>query len=301
MKKSVLFCRLVMIIILIGIMPDDGRSDEQPDYIGTETCLSCHDDMIKAFDRSVHSKALLSNDKYSEKQCEACHGPGSEHMVTPEASTIITFGSQSPSQKAQNNRCLSCHASSQHVAMWETDLHAKQDVSCIACHPVHKDARPIAPMPETCYSCHLDIKIDANKQSRHPIREGKVECQDCHNPHGTLTDDMLRADFLNELCYRCHAEKRGPFMWEHPPVEENCGTCHKSHGSNHKKLLNQKVPNLCQGCHFSSHINSTALDRNSSFNGSKPSNKFYGRSCLNCHPNVHGSWSPTRRGKRLIY
>ena len=88
-----------------------------------------------------------------------------------------------------------------------------------------------------------------NKQSHHPIKEGKVACADCHNPHGELNDKMLKAGSINDLCYKCHAEKRGPYMNEHPPVEENCDNCHNPHGSNHERLLTQRVPSLCEQCH----------------------------------------------------
>ena len=33
---------------------------------------------------------------------------------------------------------------------------------------------------------------------------------------------MLKEASVNDNCYKCHAEKRGPFLWEHPPVRENC-------------------------------------------------------------------------------
>jgi predicted CXXCH cytochrome family protein len=46
-----------------------------------------------------------------------------------------------------------------------------------------------------------------------------------------------------------HAEKRGPFMFAHPSVEENCLSCHNPHGSVYARLLNEKMPNLCQDCH----------------------------------------------------
>ena len=45
-----------------------------------------------------------------------------------------------------------------------------------------------------------------------PLREGKIVCSDCHNPHGTVTEAMLRDDSINDTCYKCHAEKRGPFL-----------------------------------------------------------------------------------------
>ena len=82
-----------------------------------------------------------------------------------------------------------------------------------------------------------------------PLPEGKMSCVDCHNPHGSATRSLLNADSVNDVCYTCHAEKRGPFLWEHAPVRESCVNCHQPHGSNHDKLLVGARPYLCQQCH----------------------------------------------------
>jgi DmsE family decaheme c-type cytochrome len=114
------------------------------------------------------------------------------------------------------------------------------------------------------------------------------------------TDKMLRADSVNELCYKCHAEKRGPFMWEHIPVMENCLICHNAHGSNHSKLLIQKVPLLCQDCHgIEGGHESRPYTNLHSFPGTATAgkNRFFARSCLNCHTNIHGSNGPGVKGK----
>jgi predicted CXXCH cytochrome family protein len=57
---------------------------------------------------------------------------------------------------------------------------------------------------------------------------------------------MLKHETVNQQCYSCHADKRGPFVFSHPPVEENCLTCHTPHGSSHGKLLADKAPNLAR-------------------------------------------------------
>ncbi len=81
-----------------------------------------------------------------------------------------------------------------------------------------------------------------------PLREGKMTCTSCHNPHGTVTPSLLRENSLNDTCYRCHTEKRGPFLWTHPPVQESCANCHNPHGSNHESMLIIANPRLCQQC-----------------------------------------------------
>ena len=94
---------------------------------------------------------------------------------------------------------------------------------------------------EACYGCHQQQRLQFNKQSHMPLPEGKMTCTDCHNPHGSTTQSLLKAETVNDTCYQCHAEKRGPFLWEHAPVRENCLNCHNPHGSNHEYLLTTRA------------------------------------------------------------
>jgi predicted CXXCH cytochrome family protein len=138
------------------------------------------------------------------------------------------------------------------------------------------------------------------KPSHHPILEGKVKCSDCHNPHGALTHAMLKHETVNQQCYSCHADKRGPFVFSHPPVEENCITCHTPHGSSHEKLLADKAPNLCQDCHVTGRHPTTSTARGSRGSSPtarrtrRPNTRFIARGCLNCHNQIHGSNAPRR-------
>jgi DmsE family decaheme c-type cytochrome len=151
-----------------------------------------------------------------------------------------------------------------------------------------------------------------------PVPEGKMTCEDCHNPHGTSSKRLLKADSVNELCYTCHAEKRGPFLWEHAPVRENCMNCHAPHGSNADKLLVQTRPFLCTNCHSTTNTmghavwgnntlgtvvngdptsfgkGATGLQANTLAGAVSLANKrMTGRSCQNCHSTIHGSNSPS--------
>ncbi len=284
------------------LMGSPGHCAESKGMIGADACLECHGDFEESFVHTTHGRAFSKTSPYYENRCEYCHGAGEAHQEDESEETIITFGPESErSGKERNRQCLNCHESNRQIALWRTSLHGKRDLTCDACHTAHRKYDPVERSPEACYACHLNVKMDAQKQSRHPVREGKVGCGSCHNPHGTLSDHMIVGDDVNDLCYRRHAEKRGPFMWEHSPVEENCGVCHRPHGSRHKKLLVQRTPSLCQNCHMGGHTSSRAWDRNAGFKGSRPSNRYYGRSCLTCHPNIHGSQAPNSRGKRLIY
>ncbi len=280
-------------------------AEEPAAYVGSETCLECHEDLVATYGASFHNKAWQSTG--GQEGCESCHGPGSKHADDPDLETIVSFGKDSLQSAAKRSQlCLRCHESSSELALWDMGKHMRNDVSCSDCHSIHTSNRPVPNQPETCFSCHRTIKRDSNKQSHHPIIEGKVKCSDCHNPHGTMTAKLIREDSINQLCYTCHAEKRGPFIWEHSPVAENCVTCHNPHGSRHDKLLAEKVPNICQDCHNRPRHPGTPYDGEAGFNGVSKVGRFYARSCLNCHNQIHGSDSPTNpisgsnAGKKFI-
>ncbi len=216
---------------------------------------------------------------------------------------------------------MTCHAGSRHLAFWEAGRHARNDVSCSNCHSIHgrsKEPR-IAPYTTTfreneadmCGTCHQQIRSATLKPSHHPIQEGKVKCSDCHNPHGALTHAMLKHETVNQQCYSCHADKRGPYVFAHPAVEENCASCHNPHGSSHGFLLNEKPPHLCQDCHdWSRHPGSfyggqhawTIREGMTGTPGAPNpavSTRLIARACLNCHNAIHGSNAPGNRGKFL--
>jgi len=249
--------------------------------------------VVAGFGSSLHAKAWGAGGRYSAAGCESCHGAGSAHLKDQTRSTIVSFTRGSGRSAEQlSTQCLGCHAAGAAVALWDTGAHRKNDIACTSCHFIHGSASPLPRQPDVCFGCHRDVKIEVSKRSHHPILEGKIQCSGCHDPHGTLTPRLVKAETVNELCYGCHAEKRGPFIWEHAPVEENCTICHTAHGSRQRSLLVKKVPNLCQECHDWSRHPGTAYDARTAFTGTAPSNRSYGRSCLNCHGTIHGSWAP---------
>ena len=146
---------------------------------------------------------------------------------------------------------------------------------------------------ETCESCHRQQRAEFRKRSHMPLPEGKMTCVDCHAPHGSSTKPLLKADSVNEVCYSCHAEKRGPFLWEHAPVRENCDTCHSPHGTNQDKLLRVARPFLCEQCHGATGHPSNLYNSSQSLGGGAAVNsRVLGRSCQNCHSQIHGSNHP---------
>ncbi|HMK61531.1 MAG TPA: DmsE family decaheme c-type cytochrome [Dissulfurispiraceae bacterium] len=269
---------------------------EKKGYIGAETCKGCHEGQFETYKHTVHSKKHVKGPE-SQDACETCHGPGAKHVEKGggRGVDIFTF-TKKGDPEMRTAKCLACHEVMRDQAFWNNSKHKNEGVACDDCHSPHRGGNKLlkADKSEVCYQCHRDIRAMVNKQSHHPIKEGKISCNDCHNPHGEVYDKMLRSSSVNDLCYKCHAEKRGPYLNQHPPVEENCDNCHNPHGSNHNRLLSQRVPVLCEQCHGNggnmggapfTHFGTSAP-------GIASANQkvyMYGRACLNCHPSIHGS------------
>jgi DmsE family decaheme c-type cytochrome len=269
--------------------------------IGAKTCVACHAQENIQASHSLHVASFRAGAASTGPQaaCETCHGPGSEHAKNPTApGSIIAFthdAKTSPQEQAAV--CLSCHAGGarQH---WVGSVHQNRGLSCTDCHNPMARLSPEgvlarSSVTEVCATCHQDILAKFNRRSHMPLPEGQITCDDCHNPHGTITKPLLKTDTVNETCFTCHAEKRGPFLFEHAPVRANCLNCHDVHGSNQQALLVAPVPMLCQQCHtMTLHPNDLQTPAGLA-TGPHPDERIIGRGCLTCHSNIHGSNNPS--------
>jgi DmsE family decaheme c-type cytochrome len=274
-----------------------------------EDCMDCHDQDAKypvlpilATPHGV--KADSRTPLASEHECQRCHGGSAAHMDDETKPVEIAFGPDAP-VGPQNDTCLGCHQDGRRMT-WAGSRHDLQNVACASCHKVHaledqvlvKNIDPMRFAREgqaaVCFQCHKEKRAQMqHRRSSHPLREGKIDCSDCHNPHGSIGPVNLARPTLNETCYQCHAEKRGPFLWEHAPVREDCSICHEPHGSNNPTLLRTRMPQLCQQCHMAAQHPSGA------YGGPVPGppiridRRVGALSCLNCHTEVHGSNHPS--------
>ena len=287
-------------------------------------CANCHEAQWNSIDLSAHG----AKSGPDGGMCQACHGDSSAHLKDPtKAKPANPFG-KGGTADARTAVCMTCHSGNRNLAFWTSGKHQLNEVTCSNCHSIH--GKSLAPsinkfvttflpnQADGCGTCHQPIRAATMKPSHHPIPEGKVKCSDCHNPHGAITPAMLKQPTINDQCYSCHADKRGPYVFNHPPVEENCASCHNPHGSVHAKLLNESAPNLCQDCHDWSRHPGTIYGAAGAFNcqpgdpsttNCPPSrigqpnpgvnNRLVARACLNCHNAVHGSNAPGNRGKFL--
>ena len=291
--KNAVMGAIAALLLVFG----QAASAEEATYVGEQTCMGCHPTENKNFSHTTHARIFRENpaNDLQKKVCEACHGPGSKHVADPTnrgGLTGFTKTSATPVGE-MNAQCLTCHEGGNRIN-WDGSIHQRKKLACSDCHnPMAKfSASGLMKKPsiaETCMTCHPQQRADFKKKSHMPVLEGKMSCEDCHNPHGSTAPRLLKADSVNEVCYTCHAEKRGPFLWEHAPVRENCLNCHLPHGSVNDKLLKQSRPMICTSCHnWTGGMGQTYRHPE---DPASPS-QIRGRACQNCHAQIHGSNSP---------
>jgi DmsE family decaheme c-type cytochrome len=263
-------------------------------------CLDCHTDDAGSSVHMVFSTVHGAIAGGGSAACTACHGISAAHdRRGRKAPPDVSFGPLWPSPvDTRNASCQGCHEKDKQL-LWAGSAHQQENLSCDNCHNAHQQrdlALDTRTSEEGCLSCHAQVRAELRLPSRHPVAEGKTACADCHNPHGGLGDSALHQVSLNDNCFSCHQEKRGPMLWEHPPAAEDCSLCHRPHGSVNDRLLTARGPALCQQCHSAAFHPSLPYGGEGLPGGSANQNVL-GKNCLNCHSQVHGSNHPS--GARL--
>ncbi|MBM3834603.1 MAG: hypothetical protein FJ403_15290 [Verrucomicrobia bacterium] len=207
-----------------------------------------------------------------------------------------------------NKVCADCHtnitrvfAASPHGRYYKEDLEWAKMSGCESCHgPGSKHVQVgggrgrfiVNPGkdPQSCYQCHLEVHAEFNLPSHHPVTEFRMNCVQCHDPHGhdiMKPSGGLAMARLNESCAQCHREQAKPVVFEHEALREGCTTCHQPHGSINRKMLIQADNNLCLKCHaqVQSGAGQVVIGK------SDHTTRIRGRTCwtAGCHPSVHGS------------
>jgi len=258
-------------------------------YVGADTCKTCHEEIYQGLQKTRHWDSILKSKGGAEAHsCEACHGPGGAHAEDADPKKIFSF--KTATAKEINQRCLECHSSGKDHMNFSRSAHSENNLSCLSCHSSHKGMTNqfllIKAQPALCYSCHLKIKPQFNMPFHHRVEEGLIQCSDCHNSHGGFVGKQLRsAAARDSVCFTCHADKQGPFVFEHQGVKtEGCESCHSPHGSPNPRLLKTSNLNiLCLKCHTPS-----------SFSSASGTPDFHNQAaqfqaCTTCHVQIHGS------------
>lgn len=285
---------------------------------GDAKCTGCHDESDDAGPNMIdlHPSVLsIGKTKHGTRAdgrtptCADCHGESEKHVkhrgsgTPPKTDREFTKRASTPAAE-RNQACLTCHEKDPKRHLWTGSVHETRDVACTSCHQVHAAKDKVlnkVTQTEVCVACHKQQRTELSKPSRHPILEGKVACSDCHNVHGSVGPKLVKRDNVVDTCYACHMEKRGPFVHNHEPVNEDCGNCHNPHGTVAESLLKVRPPFLCHQCH-TPHGGNVAQLRgqgqssallSATTGGKSGINYTQARGCLNCHTQVHGSNNPS--------
>ncbi|MCD4748609.1 MAG: DmsE family decaheme c-type cytochrome [Thermoanaerobaculales bacterium] len=285
MKRSILLAMVAVACVLtLPAFAEDGL-----------VCADCHDEVAAGMKNQIHMRIQPFEVNDREVGCVGCHGDGVAHMEEGDPTLIRNFDNES-ADDAQ--ACVECHAE-KNQPEWAASTHAMEGLACTDCHDIHSRNNPL----NSCKSCHADVYTEFMMPNHHPVLEGKMSCSSCHDPH-LATEMQLRTHTrANDLCYTCHQDKEGPFIFEHVPVVEDCSLCHLPHGSVAEALLTASEPMLCLQCH-ELHFHAGLLspdgpidvggtERESPW-GEHSMNLGFTSRCSQCHSQIHGTDLPSQ-------
>lgn len=259
-------------------------------YVGSEVCLPCHKEAAKSWADSAHGKGLTAADlPEANRGCEACHGPGSDHVGSMGKTKIgVVFSDKDAPVEAA---CGKCHIREGDAGVpdtgrridpkyWRRSLHARQQASCLTCHKIHGgEGRALKQPPEAlCLSCHGSVVNKDGPYTHQPVAQGK--CLLCHVPHGGAPRHNL-ADDVAGTCRSCHRPEGEKFAAAHSGygvAQSNCLSCHSAHSFDreHGLLAKNQHPlfaeRKCEACHTPSVGDAVPELR-------KPAKEL----CLTCH------------------
>ena len=262
---------------------------------GNSPCADCHEDVFETMHENTHLRIQPFEVQGRTTGCQGCHGDATAHMEQGGDPSLIT----TYEDKAEwNDTCLGCH-SRKGQSEWHVSTHAMEGLACLDCHGSHERGKPLA----SCETCHAGAVAQFRLPSRHPVREGLMSCNSCHDSHAATEAKLKTKQRMNDLCFDCHPSKEGPFIFEHEPVVEDCAICHTPHGSVADNLLVANEPMVCLQCHeFHFHTGYKGADERADVGGTEYEspwgaegfNRGFTTKCTECHSQIHGTDLPSQ-------
>lgn len=138
-------------------------------------------------------------------QCEACHGPASNHPPNP--------SENKPPTRVDAEQCGTCHQDEHHpyIEEWRESKHAKADTNanpflqnlfrtnpqCAGCHTFQGFLQFVGTTPEDSTNLIPNIENPPGDASL------PLVCATCHDPHDAKHEGQLRLEMV-DLCVKCH-------------------------------------------------------------------------------------------------
>ncbi len=172
-RRLILVCSLFLFTILLyGNSVEIAEAQVSDDYVGPETCASCHSTKFEDWGKSEHSTAF----------------------------TNAEFQDQWDSEGKPDD-CLECHTTGYDSS---TDEYALQGVTCESCHGAGLTME-VDRSAELCASCHTG---EYGKNRYENFLEGThansgVTCADCH-----VSGENHTMELISTACASCHSGDR---------------------------------------------------------------------------------------------
>lgn len=257
----------------------------------TDACFTCH--TVSDRGNAVAGPAgwdVVQDTAYHDVQCENCHGPGLDHVESPDApgsannpplahvGVLGPGGAGDSASVAQS--CAACHNQNSGPGVrayeeWASSGHARS---------IEEEPGVFVADNPSCASCHegkaslASWGVSANYAER-SLTGGEnylgQTCAVCHDPHGTAEDPLtgekipgqLRfpistPDVNQNLCMKCHqrrsvpdpASSRGPHSPQGPMLLGDAGYHPAGFEPDLQAVAtthgSEKNPRLCAGCHI---------------------------------------------------
>ena len=148
---------------------------------------------------------------YHDVQCESCHGPGNDHVATPEATTPLA---SIAADTGLTVGCGECHEGTHHpfVEQWAMSRHGN-----VSGYPSGRD---------DCKQCHEGrraLQVQFSENADYLEKDGSenmdIVCAVCHDPHSETYGAQLRAPIdvgtTDNLCIKCHNNRPTPSQTSH--------------------------------------------------------------------------------------
>jgi Cytochrome c554 and c-prime len=166
-----------------------------------------------------HTTASTANDRFDPKgaipgvTCEACHGPGANHIAAAKSGWIEQQGvTMIMNPKHLNpvdsvDYCGACHRTWWDVTLGDSPGpkslrfqpyriensrcwgQGDKRLTCVACHDPHQPlVRDAAAYDERCLACHVRVGKGTADHPGNVCPTGKKECVSCHMPQYQVVD-----------------------------------------------------------------------------------------------------------------
>ncbi|HLK33326.1 MAG TPA: cytochrome c3 family protein [Terriglobales bacterium] len=156
-RNLVLFSAVIWALVVVGRSPAKAQM-EPPQYVGSEACVACHEELSGSISDSAHGQ--LARESAPERRgCEACHGPGSNHVNSGGDKSLL-FSFRGAPASAIRRQCGSCHKPAAELVHGSSSnsVHTHRTTTCLSCHAAHhcrqKKFLLVAATPQLCTDCH---------------------------------------------------------------------------------------------------------------------------------------------------